>query len=201
MTLAFFDIDTQRDFMEPDGKLYVPGSEKILELLDRITLYAIYNGYQILGSVDKHSPFDEELAEFPEHCMDGYTGQQKVPFTTVRNSLFIEDAFYIDFILDKMLSKKYTGIYMEKSTTDIFTNRHADTVLKALNITDAIVYGVVAEICVHKAVQGLLDRDIRVIVVEDAVIPLDAGKYEESKGEWIERGVRLLNWEKVKQVI
>ena len=35
--LVFVDIDTQRDFLEPSGTLFIPGSEPILAELGRLT--------------------------------------------------------------------------------------------------------------------------------------------------------------------
>ena len=38
--LVFVDIDTQRDFLEPSGGLFIPGSEPILAQLGRLTDFA-----------------------------------------------------------------------------------------------------------------------------------------------------------------
>jgi hypothetical protein len=37
---VFWDVDTQVDFMSPEGKLYVPGAETIAPNLGRLTDYA-----------------------------------------------------------------------------------------------------------------------------------------------------------------
>ena len=50
--LAFFDIDTQIDFMLPQGKLYVPGAEAIIPNLSR--LMACAREHAIPGSVEIH---------------------------------------------------------------------------------------------------------------------------------------------------
>jgi nicotinamidase/pyrazinamidase len=47
----FWDVDTQVDFMLPDGKLYVPGAEQIISRLEALTLYARDHLIPILGSV------------------------------------------------------------------------------------------------------------------------------------------------------
>ena len=45
--LVFVDIDTQRDFLEPDGALFVPGSAAILENLARLTNFARSRGIPV----------------------------------------------------------------------------------------------------------------------------------------------------------
>ena len=35
--LILWEVDTQRDFMLPGGKLYVPGAEKLLPNIEKLT--------------------------------------------------------------------------------------------------------------------------------------------------------------------
>ena len=48
--LVFVDIDTQRDFLEPSGGLFIPGSEPILAQLGRLTDFARRHGVPVLAS-------------------------------------------------------------------------------------------------------------------------------------------------------
>ena len=79
--LVFVDIDTQRDFLEPSGALYVPGSQEILPNLERLTRFAQTHQIPILATACAHSADDPELAQFPPHCMAGTEGQQRVSET------------------------------------------------------------------------------------------------------------------------
>jgi len=84
----FYDVDTQHDFMDKDGALYVPGAELIKPELNLITNFARKIIVPVLGSVDLHFGTEEykhregELARwggpFPDHCMDGTFGQMKI---------------------------------------------------------------------------------------------------------------------------
>jgi nicotinamidase-related amidase len=84
----FFDVDTQNDFMNGNGALYVPDAESIKPTLEQLTKYACEKGIPVFGSVDRHfgtieyKDRESELAKyggpFPEHCMDGTEGQKKI---------------------------------------------------------------------------------------------------------------------------
>jgi len=84
----FYDVDTQNDFMNSDGALYVPDAELIKPNLMKLTDYAKEKRISIFGSVDKHfgteeyKPREGELQKwggpFPDHCMDGTEGQKKI---------------------------------------------------------------------------------------------------------------------------
>src|SRR5262249_21204077 len=97
MPVIFWDVDTQHDFMMPDGKLYVPGAESIIPNLKKLTDYPHQHGIRILASADDHVAGHRELSDapdfretFPAHCMRGSAGQKKIPATALRDAMVIE---------------------------------------------------------------------------------------------------------------
>ncbi|MHC4443072.1 MAG: cysteine hydrolase family protein [Planctomycetota bacterium] len=82
---VFVDVDTQFDFLDPAGALYVPGSIEIHGVLGRLFRYAGQAGIPVLSSVDEHPPGDPEFDEFGLHCVKGTPGQDKMPFTKSLN--------------------------------------------------------------------------------------------------------------------
>ena len=62
----FWDVDTQNDFIHPDGKLYVPGAELIVPILGALTDYAHGRGIRIIASADDHVPGHRELSDAPD---------------------------------------------------------------------------------------------------------------------------------------
>ena len=71
----------------------------------------------------------------------------------------------------------------------MFTNINTGTLLADLGIRRVVLYGVVAEICVAAAVNGLLGRNYSVTVVEDAIRYLDLQKAQTFLNELCNREV------------
>lgn len=189
--ICFYDVDTQHDFMDERGALYVPGAEGIkprLELLKRIALALPYDytdpetgrhycgvdcswgirAYPLLGSVDRHYKGDAELGgpnAFPPHCMDATEGQKKIPETTHSGTkAFIENRAYSQNELKRLMSA--SAVYFEKQDVNVFSNANASLLTR---FDAAVVYGVATELCVKAAVLGMRQRGIDVLVVEDAI--------------------------------
>ncbi|HEY9842781.1 MAG TPA: cysteine hydrolase family protein, partial [Candidatus Obscuribacterales bacterium] len=78
---VFVDIDTQFDFMNPEGGLYVPGAESLDGNLRRLLAYAGSHDIPVLASADAHAPDDPEFQVFPPHCVKGTPGQLRVDAT------------------------------------------------------------------------------------------------------------------------
>src|SRR5438309_6709694 len=72
-------VDAQKDFMLPDGKLYVPGAEKLLPNIRRL-VDSVRDGRAFIVS---HGCFhivdDPEFKTFPPHCIKGTTRTDFVP--------------------------------------------------------------------------------------------------------------------------
>ena len=95
--LIFWDVDTQHDFMDASGKLYVPDAESIKPNLKRLTDYAHERGIRIIATADDHEPGHRELSStpdfretFPEHCMRGTPGAAKIAETALSAPVVVE---------------------------------------------------------------------------------------------------------------
>ena len=87
---VFVDIDTQRDFLEPTGALYVPNSAEILPNLERLTRFARVHRIPVLATSCAHYPGDPELNRFPPHCMAGTEGEERIAETTWPDSTVLD---------------------------------------------------------------------------------------------------------------
>ena len=204
---VFWDVDTQVDFMLPHGKLYVNGAEALAPNLARLTRYAHDNGIRILASSDNHDPGDEEISEnpdfqstFPPHCLRGTRGQARIAETTLRNPLVVEPEQSVSEVLAR-LDQHDGDLLFHKHYFDVFTNPNVAPVLKALRITDVVLYGVALDVCNRYAVEGLLAQfpDITLSVVTDAVRALDENGRAALFENWQARGVMMKLTEEVLQ--
>ncbi len=194
----FWDVDTQYDFIYPDGKLYVRNAEKIIPNLERLTQYAQKNGVQVLGSVDYHSLDDDEISDhpdfkttFPPHCLKGTPGQAKIDTTTPKNPLWINPTERGEPIENTVRS--HNGeIYFRKHRFDVFSNSNVDRVLSVVKPSLIILYGVTLDICDSYAVEGLLQRKYMIYLVRDAVKPISEEKGEALMKRWKEQGVKMI---------
>jgi nicotinamidase/pyrazinamidase len=181
--LVFVDIDTQRDFLEPTGALYVPNSAEILPNLERLTRFARVHQIPVLATSCAHHPDDPELNIFPPHCMAGTIGQERVAETARPDSVVLD----VDERLGGELPPHLT---LFKRELDVFSRPDADDLITRYNRTSPtfVVYGVATDYCVRAAVEGLLLRHCRVAIVVDAVRAIDAAAETAILTEFARRG-------------
>jgi nicotinamidase/pyrazinamidase len=200
VSLVFWDVDTQYDFMHADGKLYVTASEEIIPVLKRLTQHAHRHGIRIIASADDHVPGHRELSAtpdwretFPEHCMRGTPGQRKVAETHLRNPLVIEPEPEDAGALAARIKNHDGDILFHKHWFDVFTNPNVLPVLDALAPTGIVLYGVALDVCDRYAIEGLLRHrpGIPLTLVTDAVRAIDPGVAPGLLSDWERRGVRL----------
>ena len=188
--IAFVDVDTQFDFMNPKGSLYVPGAVEIIPNLKKLMKAARKYGVPIVGSVDAHTSDDPEFEEFPPHCVKGTPGWEKIPETTLAGMIIIP----MDALPDNVNLSPPGPVILEKKAyrTAIFDSNHAEAAIRATGETRFAVFGVATDYCVGAAARGLLDRDYAVLLVTDAIRAIDQTGGEKTIRELSEKGARLV---------
>jgi nicotinamidase/pyrazinamidase len=179
--LVFWEVDTQADFMLPGGKLYVPGAERLLPNIRRLTDSARQGRVFLVSHGCYHIKDDPEFQTFPPHCIKGTPGSAVVPEALAKKVVTIPNEPTAALPRDLF---QYQQIHLEKQTLDIFESRHAAELVKRLgDDTEFVVFGVVTEYCVRLAAKGLLERGHRVAVVKVAIEPLNAEDGERTVAE------------------
>jgi nicotinamidase/pyrazinamidase len=189
--VVFWEVDTQADFMLPGGKLYVPGAERLLPNIRRLTDAVRQNRVFLVSHGCYHTKDDPEFQTFPPHCIKGTEGSSFVVEALADRVLTVpNDA---SAAVQRDLSR-YQQILLEKQTLDIFESRHAAKFIQRFgDDVEFVVFGVVTEYCVRFAAKGLLDRGRSVSVVQDAIETLKAEDGQRAVTELHAMGARFLN--------
>ncbi|MHC4269056.1 MAG: cysteine hydrolase family protein [Planctomycetota bacterium] len=190
---VFVDIDTQFDFMDPQGSLYVSDAEDIIKNIKKLFKYAKDLKIRIISSIDAHKIDDPEFKFFPVHCVKDTPGNQKIDASICRDKIVIENIE--QDVTESMLS--HEQIIIEKQSHDIFDNKNSDKVIADLDASDYVVFGVATDYCVKVAVLGLLKRGYKVSLVTDAIKATIKEGEKESLQEMKEAGVFFTNTEGV----
>ena len=191
----FWEVDVQADFILPGGKLYVPGAEKLLPNIRKLTDAARRGDVFLVSHGCFHPADDPEFKQFPPHCLKGTPGAEFVPEALADNFVRVENDAKAKLPEDLF---KYQQIILEKQTLDVFESRYAEELVERLgNAPEFVVFGVVTEYCVSCAVKGLLKRNRRVAVVRDAIETLAPEVGEKTLAELQGLGARAVTTDEV----
>lgn len=161
------DIDTQFDFMDPQGKLYVPGAEQCVPHLKRLIHTAENLQIPIFSSADAHPLDDPEFENFPPHCIIDTPGQLKIAETLSQQAFIVPQRGLTP--PEKQAAHHAAQLILYKNVFDMFSNPNTLSLIKETQAHTAVVCGVATEYCVSAAVQGLLKAGLKVWLVHDAI--------------------------------
>ena len=196
--MILWDVDTQVDFMLPDGKLYVPAAEQTAPAMSRLVEAARAAGVVHVASADDHELTDDEISDqpdfqttYPPHCLRGTRGARKIPET--------EQDDPVPITLETLPERYLEGreFLLLKKSFDVFTNPNTDRLLERLDPDEIVVFGVATDVCDDAAIRGFLERGRKVRFVEDAARGLDEGRVAACTAAWRDRGVAFTTVDEV----
>lgn len=156
MARIVVDVDTQFDFVDEAGALYVPAAPGVREAIASELRTAEAEGSPIVGSVDSHAwdawEFRDNGGPFPPHCVKGTRGWLRVHPDLPSRTRFVpmqalHDGEVRDLVggggqgepprvLDTSAlvaeARSGVGLYFEKEVYSLFSNPVAAPVLAAL---------------------------------------------------------------------
>jgi nicotinamidase-related amidase len=204
--MVFWDVDTQFDFMTPaeqGGKLYVKdlqnpedaGAIVIKANLKRLTDHAREHGILRVATGDwhtlEHREIDADAPDFrltyPPHCMAGEIGSEKIPETALRDPIVIPLGASPETARAAASEAKSAGcdIFLRKEEFSCFTgNLATEALIDELDPDRFVVYGVALDVCVKYAIEGMLERGRKVVLVEDATWGLGLDDPAALIGRW-----------------
>ncbi len=186
--LVFVDIDTQRDFLEPSGCLFIPGSGRILANLARLTHTAREQNLLVIATSCAHTLNEQDPEPFPPHCLVGTDGQRRIPETDWPGGEILAP--------DRQLadgSPRPAHLTIEKTRYDVFSRPDAAAIFERYGELRPtfVVYGVATDYCVRAAVLGLQKLGHQVAVVVDAVWAIDRDREADQFADFIASGAVL----------
>jgi nicotinamidase/pyrazinamidase len=194
--LVLWDVDTQVDFMEEDGKLSVPGAMGAVPAMARLVEAARAAGVPHVASADDHELTDSEISDvpdfqttYPPHCLRGTRGAAKIAETTQLDPVPLA----LTDVPDRWLRGR--EFLLLKKHFDVFTNPNTDRLLALLDPEEVILFGVATDVCDDAAIRGLVARGRTVSFVEEAARGLDEGRTGSCLAAWRETGVRFVTLE------
>jgi len=188
MRRIYVDVDTQYDFCDPSGALFVKGAVEASAVSASLVRRALSEGAAIVGSVDSHAHDAWEFAtndnrgpngekpNFPPHCVKGTRGWLKLPETLADTFAFVP--------MDAPAPRVPAGtraVYFEKEVYSLFANPNAARWLEivcANQPAEFVVFGVATDYCVRAAALDVLAwarahsnaiASSAVTVIEDAI--------------------------------
>jgi len=198
--LLFWDVDTQVDFMDEEGRLYVPGAVEIIPNLEKLTQLAGRIRAPVVASADDHLLSDPEISEspdfsstYPPHCIRNTAGAERISATQQIWSLEVGQEPLPAGELRTALVTPRPLVLVKKNTVDVFANPNTEKIVEILAPQRIVLYGVALDVCNRFAIEGLLARGYdRLEVITDATKPIDEEKGARLLQLWGQSGVRAL---------
>jgi nicotinamidase/pyrazinamidase len=149
------DVDTQHDFVDPAGALYVPAEPGVHEAIATALQRAQAAGDPILGSVDSHAydcwEFASNGGPFPPHCVKGTPGWLRVWHDRPARTRFVPMQVVSSGVANLVGERREgagprildadalaaearegVGLYFEKEVYSLFSNPAAEPVIARL---------------------------------------------------------------------
>lgn len=199
--VIFWDVDTQRDFLSAEGRLYVPDAAKVVPAISRVRKFALTGGFSIIASIDYHSMDDPEISldpdfktTFPPHCLADTTGGERLGYLGEVPVELLGLKKASDAELKRITGLGQFHIVLKSNTVDIFDNPNTRELLNIVQPQKVVVFGVALDVCVRNSVLGLLKWGAaEVFVITDAVRGLQIRPDEQVLAEFADEGAKMLS--------
>ncbi len=165
-------VDMQNGFCHPEGSLYAPGSEAVVEPVTSLVERAREAGASIVYTRDVHPPeqfadthYYDEFDRWGEHVLEGTWDAELLETLDVREA----------------------DLVVEKHTYDAFHETQLEGWLDARNVDDLVICGTLANVCVLHTAGSAGLRDYRPLLVEDCIGCLEEAhrEYALDHADWL----------------
>jgi nicotinamidase/pyrazinamidase len=174
---ALLIVDMQNDFL-PGGTLGVSHGDDVIPVLNRWLDSAVREGIPVLATRDWHPPnhcsFRARGGPWPPHCMQDSRGAE----------------FASDLRLPFSATVVSKGADPDRDAYSGFQGTDLDEGLRALGVRRLLVGGLATDYCVLETVRDAIARGYQVVLLRDAVRPVDVhpGDGQRAEREMIRSG-------------
>ena len=163
-------VDVQNDFL-PRGALAVPHGDEILPVLNRWLEAAESAGTPVFATRDwhpeDHGSFQRRGGPWPPHCVQGSWGAE----------------FARDLRLPQAATVVSKGSDPDRDAYSGFQGTDLEARLRALGVRRLLVGGLAADYCVLETVRDALGLGYEVVLLRDAVRPVDVHSGDGQRAE------------------
>lgn len=170
---ALIVVDVQNDFAHPEGELFAPPSGEVKNTIVSLVEQAHDSEAHIVYTQDTHTEeqfenvnYYDEYERWGKHVEKGTWGAQ---------------------IIDELKPSEFADKVIQKNTYNAFHETELDEWLEDRGITNVIVCGTLANVCVLHTASGAGLRDYRPVIVEDALgyLQEDDKEYAVEHADWL----------------
>lgn len=176
MSKALIVVDMQNDFVSPNGSLYVPGAETIVQPIRNLISDWITNeNNNVFLTQDWHPAETPHFDIWPVHCVQNTNGAYLVNY--------MRDMPYYLIQKGQGQTNGYSGF--ENPELDLLLNT------RMIDATELTIVGVAADYCVKAtALDGVkLGYEVTVIESLTRFVEQDPAKQAVIMAEMVERGI------------
>ncbi len=203
---ALLIIDVQIDFC-PGGALPAPNGDMIIPVINRLM-----GKFPVVAASKDYHPEDSlHFEKWPPHCIAGTEGAEFHPkLDTGRRGYQYKgkkDRKDKEKKFPRKEEEKIDKVFLVGTgkSDDGYSAFHAsndnlEKFLKAKDVTDLYITGLVTEYCVKYSALDAVKRNFNTFVVTDAIAPVNQKKGDEEKAlqEMKNAGVKLISSTKIK---
>lgn len=186
---VLIDINTQRDFMLADGGACIRNHRRVLAHVRRMMAWARRRDIPIISTCEVYPDNNGHNGD-PSYCIDGTTGQHKIPYTLVPRRISFPADGSTDLPRDML--RRYQQVVLHKRCMDPFDEPRIDRLLSEVCAAEFVLIGASAEGAVKAAALGLLQRHKRVAVIVDAIGYHDSREAKMAFRKMEAKGARLI---------
>lgn len=183
---ALVVVDVQNDFADPDGSLYVPGGEEVVQAVNDEIERARAAGALVVYTQDWHPEqtphFQDQGGQWPRHCVRGTKGAE----------------FHPDLVVDGPVVRKgtdggdgYSGFSVRDPLTGAEGATELDRILREHGIQRLVITGLAQDVCVKETALDAVGKGYAAELLTEATRPVDPEQGEQTIDTLREAGVAI----------